>query len=73
METEETFDIYEEYGKERIRGDHLFGIAADLLKACELALHKIEQTLDGQYPDRAALRATIDPLRAAIAKAKVDA
>jgi hypothetical protein len=44
--------------------------APDLLLACELALHKIEQTLAGHYPKGQALEAALGPLRATIAKAK---
>jgi hypothetical protein len=48
----------------------LKGINADLLAACRLALHKMQETLEGQYPDGAALAAAVGPLREAIAKAR---
>jgi hypothetical protein len=50
----------------------LIAAAPDLLVAARLALHKIEQTLAGQYSRGQALEATLGPLRAAIAKAKGD-
>jgi hypothetical protein len=49
---------------------HLMASAPDLLAAGVLALHKIQETLEGQYPDGAALAAAVGPLRAAIAKAR---
>jgi hypothetical protein len=59
-----------EYNKERDRADRADADAAQLLSAGVLALHKIEQTLAGQYPDGGALMAAVGPLRDAIAKAR---
>lgn len=64
----EEFDIYEEYGKDRIRGDQLFDIAADLLAACEMAVanDRVVALMDRFAPG------VLVTMRAAIAKAKGD-
>lgn len=46
--------------------------APAMLAACELALHKIEQTLAGEYPDGAALRAALGPLQSVLRSARGD-
>jgi hypothetical protein len=66
VSNQEDFDIYEEYSKERIRADELFGIAADLLDALERLVYLAdERTWPGPN--------TLAQARAAIAKAKADA
>lgn len=48
----------------------LIAAAPDLLAAAELAIHKIEQTQQGQYPEGQALDAARNALVGVITKAK---
>lgn len=61
--------VWEMGGIDNLANARLIAAAPDLLAAAQLALHKIEQTLAGQYTDGMALSAALTPLYDAVNKA----